>query len=358
MFASRNGGKGWGKPKGFHKGGQANAQALEMQLMSGANQIWTCLLDKTVSMPALAQQWEGVMGLRARVMGLYGMSSPWAPNGTSGRPAGDFGGRWAGSPGDLGGGMAAMCDAGGASAPGWGPGDRGGGLDGVDVKNKLNTALQKVAGRSLAKNEVEVTAEQDPSGAWTAQVFCPTLLSAAYQSAFSFATRKQAEHAAALAALEAEHPDVARECWRERESGVKGDGKGKKRKHGDTSQEGPKTRFNNAIQILMDRNCQKGDIVYETQGDEGGPYVATVCAPGYDADQQWQGAPAADPKQAERNAAEAALAALEEVVAPLAAEKEAKKARLLEEKRAKQEDRRDGALDDELAAAEIPGGLV
>merc|ERR1719474_2630437 len=164
---------------------------------------------------------------------------------------------------------------------------------------------------------------KEPAGGYVAQVSSSTLLESAYSSPFPMATRRLAEHAAAQAALEAEFPEVAQECRTE-----KAEPKGKKRKGINTVEDGPKTRLNNFLQVLLDRPCQKGDITYETQGDEDGPIIAWVCLPAWDPDQSWQGVPAEDQKQAERNAAEAACEALEDVVAPLAEERKAKKAKL------------------------------
>merc|ERR1711966_423269 len=69
----------------------------------------------------------------------------------------------------------------------------------------------------------------------------------------------------------------------------------------------------------------KGEVEYESAEVEGGGFVGTVTLKAYDPNTGYQGHPGANKKLAEDNAAEAALSALADVIAPLQEEHLAKK---------------------------------
>jgi len=104
--------------------------------------------------------------------------------------------------------------------------------------------------------------------------------------------------------------------------------------------ENSKTRLNQVTQLLKGSTLVKGDIVYECVEVDGG-FVANVTLVPVDA--SYEGLPGASKKLAEQNAAEVALEALQDRVAPLEEEHLAKKAKLKKESFEKFKQRRAAA---------------
>lgn len=91
---------------------------------------------------------------------------------------------------------------------------------------------------------------------------------------------------------------------------------------GDRNQ-GAKEKLAQACQLLCGRSLVKGEIVYEVQDEEGQFCCAVTLVP---LNITFQGLPAETGKTAETNAAEAALEALRDQLAPLEAERAQRKA--------------------------------
>lgn len=115
---------------------------------------------------------------------------------------------------------------------------------------------------------------------------------------------------------------------------AQGNGNSKKRKAPEPVTEQPannaefKCRLAQAAQLLMGRPLEKGEIVYETvpvDGEVEGTFVGTVTLVGFDSTTGYQGFPTFGKKNAETAAAEAALVALEDQIAPLEEERKAAK---------------------------------
>ena len=68
-----------------------------------------------------------------------------------------------------------------------------------------------------------------------------------------------------------------------------------------------KEKLAQACQLLCGRSLTKGEIVYECQRDEQGQFAASVTLSPVDPSIAYHGQPAMNQKQAEINAAEAAL---------------------------------------------------
>ena len=79
----------------------------------------------------------------------------------------------------------------------------------------------------------------------------------------------------------------------------------------------------------------KGDIVYETTNLAEAGFSATVCLHEYDPAKTFPGEPAGTTKDAERNAAQAALETLRPLLEPLGVERKAKRAQKNAEQLAK-----------------------
>merc|ERR1712087_423759 len=89
----------------------------------------------------------------------------------------------------------------------------------------------------------------------------------------------------------------------------------------------PQSRLRWAVNLLLGRSITKEDVVFETVEDPStGTYTSTVGIPEVVPDRGFQGEPGANKKEAEANAAAAALQEqLETQVAPIAEQHEANK---------------------------------
>merc|ERR1712196_713405 len=87
-----------------------------------------------------------------------------------------------------------------------------------------------------------------------------------------------------------------------------------------------KQRLAAALNLLLAGPPEKGALVYETAQAEDGSFVSTVTLQAYDPSVGYQGVGAANKKIAENNAAEAALDALKDTLAPLEEEHRNRKA--------------------------------
>jgi len=300
----------------------ANASAslpeLETKLATDANTVLDGVLDLNVSMATLAGKWDVLMKLRSRLLMMHGVAADQAKypsNASTKSPAA-------------------------ASFPpammlAWQAAMMGGGKE-DDFKSQLQTEVSKRAKRTLTKGELVYTVTPDETGKlYTATVHGATdgLLQQPYESAAPVSGKRAAEHAAAKAALEAEFWPA----W-----GGKG-GKGGKGGNGGMGGMGAlasmkalgapseppgsdaKSRMNKAAQLLLGRLLNKGEVAYVTSPVEGQGSVCTVSIPAHDPSASWTGAPAGTTKQAEINAAEAALAALADTLTAIEGEKKEKR---------------------------------
>mmetsp|Transcript_96161 Transcript_96161/g.254013 ORF Transcript_96161/g.254013 Transcript_96161/m.254013 type:complete len:305 (-) Transcript_96161:74-988(-) len=281
-------------------------------------------MDLNVQMSAVGGMVNNLLNLRNKLLGMYGI--PPDP-------------KW--SPGGFGGAVA----AGGIRAP-VAPGPKAAAkkVTAVSVaasgeilwKSKLYEASVKKVKRSLGKDDFIFSTQDVPSGGYICTVGSPSFLVREYSSEGPCASKKLAEHSAAKAALQAEFPEVFRELSMGIPAGVSAQGQnapqGQKRKAGGAAA-GPapgKGELGHLIAIMLSRPVTKEDIVYTTMESEVGgtkTYQSSVALPSYDASQMFRGVPAASKKDAENNAAKAAVTGLAAFAAPLLEEHKAKKAR-------------------------------
>merc|ERR1712217_752873 len=109
---------------------------------------------------------------------------------------------------------------------------------------------------------------------------------------------------------------------------------------GETGGSDPKNKLINAVQLIIDRSCTKGDIAYEVQEmavspGESKTYQATVTIVPYDGANKFAGEVADSGKKAEQNAAAEALKALKDLLPPLEEARAAKNRAREEEHEAK-----------------------
>jgi len=289
--------------KGGGKGGKsADPQMMEMAFCQSANAFFEYLMDWNSSSQDLEQGFRELLTLRTRCMQGYGM------------PAKGGGG------------------AGGGGAIS-GNGD-------VNWKGEFIGQLARLIKRSTTKDEVIFDVQevegQTPGRAagYIATMSCTVLPSGqSYQGEEVCAGKKQAEHAAAKVAIQSEFPEVFARLTSAFVIQAK---QGQKRKAAqpaaNSSDTGEfKQRLTMAAQLLVGRTLEKGEVTYECT-EEQGQYVATVTLQGYDPGVGYQGLPAANKKLAESAAAEAALAALADQLAPVEEAHREKKAKLNKEK--------------------------
>lgn len=295
----KNGGKGGGKGK---MGGKP-PQVLEYQFNEMANYLFENLFDWNKPSPALDGGWRDLKACRDSVLQAYGM---------------------------------------GAVAAGPAPGSEG--VNGMPnwigefyrAYNKAQTAAGK---GSASKDDVTFQVEEIEGKGARGKAYVATLtctgFETTYQGSEPSKNKKEAEHWAASAALQAEFPEAYAEASA-RMSGiaVAPQARGQKRKAAEISEPDAKNKLAQAAQLLMTESMKKGDIVYECAAVEGSPseFVGTVTLSGYDNTVGYQGLPSTDKKMAETNAATAALEALAEKLAPLEeAHKEKKAAKKAED---------------------------
>eukprot|EP00932_Pfiesteria_piscicida_P014287 SRR837773.26024.p1 GENE.SRR837773.26024~~SRR837773.26024.p1 ORF type:complete len:209 (-),score=91.58 SRR837773.26024:72-698(-) len=149
-----------------------------------------------------------------------------------------------------------------------------------------------------------------------------SLLQAEYTCETPQKCKRDAEQGACEVALKAEYPEV----YEKMQALGGGDVRGQKRKLEDGG-EGPaegKGRLSFVMCLLLERSVTKDDIVYTMTGTDG-EYVAKVSLPTYKGGKTFSGAAAAVKKDAEANAANAALKALSGVTGPAIEKHKAKK---------------------------------
>eukprot|EP00449_Zooxanthella_nutricula_P025178 CAMPEP_0198547222 /NCGR_PEP_ID=MMETSP1462-20131121/67437_1 /TAXON_ID=1333877 /ORGANISM="Brandtodinium nutriculum, Strain RCC3387" /LENGTH=318 /DNA_ID=CAMNT_0044277699 /DNA_START=69 /DNA_END=1025 /DNA_ORIENTATION=- len=294
---------------------------LEAQLAVDANSVFDGVLDLNTTMVSLGAQWDKLMELRSRLLIMHGVPAHKArPPGKGVQPP------------------AAASFPPPAMMKAWQTAQfaEGSSPDG-DFKSKLQFAVTKRAKRTLTKGELIYTHTPDESSKpalYTATVHGTSegLLKQPYSSSEPVSGKRAAEHAAAKVALEAEFGFVF-------------DGKvpATPAPPAEAGKD-PRTRLTNGAHLLLGRPLAKGEVVYATrpaEPSEGKGFVCTSSIPAHDPSASWQGAPAESVKQAEMNAAEAALEALAKTIAALEVER-AEKRRLKDQeafakKRAKRE---------------------
>jgi hypothetical protein len=225
----------------------------------------------------------------------------------------------------------------------------------------LHESLSKHLHKPVATGDVEsqliTDPDSSPTQAGTAKWDCSlTIHSMAQESedgqapTFTagdyFLTKKEAEQAAAHAAVQYFWPDAAAsadvmhqafiEEHPEVLAGAQADGDedappAKRQKVSGTPTEvalatgGPKSALNHGAQVLKEGTLEKGEIEYKlspVQGENGETlYVGSVLVKPHSEDMWFEGVPHADKKQAENNAAEAALAELGDMIEEKEAER-------------------------------------
>lgn len=280
--------------------------ALEYQFGQSANEIYEALLDLNTPIEKLFESWQGIIGLRGKILKVYGVDQGAMPG--------------LGAPGVK------------APFPPAGPVPAAAEVDWstFDWKSKLMQAVSSSAKRSLTKGELVYTTEDAEGGGFVSHLSTQGLLQGEYSSAEAQPSKRGAEHAAAKAAMEAEFALVYAGIL-QNPSGGKQNQLGTKRKRDGGDQVVPepdvKSRLNHTVQLLLKRPLQKGDIIYDMTSPEGGSgFVAALRLPNHDPDTTYEGQLSSSKQDAERSAAEAGLAALAEVLTPLEEEHRAKKA--------------------------------
>ncbi|CAE7606964.1 unnamed protein product [Symbiodinium sp. CCMP2592] len=191
-------------------------------------------------------------------------------------------------------------------------------------KGLLQQAYQQTHRKVIPKDEISYVVEAVESQ-FRATVQAP-LLSSPFQGELSI-NKKQAEHAAARAAIYSDFPKYAEVPE-----------KAQKATESAENAMNAKMKLNEMVQLLTGRPVVKEEIAYEVQelpvpGQRGSQYVATVRLASLD-DDCYEGEPASNKKQAEHFAAQAAVAAMAERVQPLEEERrEAKRRKTMEARR-------------------------
>lgn len=285
------GGWGWNGPASMQ---DAPLPVLESTFSSSVDQIYEKLLDLNCEQSAVGNGLQRLLDLRGQLLSAYGVPAEnWTPV------------------------------VGGASAPA--------SVEEIPWKNKLNEAAGKKVQRQLNKGEFVFEVNEDPSGKmYSATVKSESIFSNALEyTGESTSNKRLAEHLAAKAAIEAEFPDFYNAIM----NGA-APTKGTKRKAPAEPGAEPKVPEGKSellyiAQMLLGHPATKEDVVYtvtETPTAAGGMmYTGTVTIPGYDATEVWTGEAGTTKKDAEMNAAKAAVAVLQIAAAPLIEEAKQKK---------------------------------
>jgi len=309
---------------GVGKGAQSIEQ-VEANFAASANKFYEKCMDLNVQMSAVGGMVNNLLNLRNKLLGMYGIppDPKWSPGGFVGGAA-----------------------VGGVKAP-VAPGPKAAAKKAVTAvsqsasgeiswKSKLYDASVQKVKRTMSKDDFVFSIQDNPLGGFICTVGSPSFLVREYTSEDSCASKKLAEHSAAKAALQAEFPEVFLELSMGIPAGAPAQGQkalqGQKRK-AEGASAGPapgKGELGHLVAIILARPMTKQDIVYTTMESEVGgakTYQSSVALPSYDASQMFRGVPAASKKDAENNAAKAAVAGLAAFAAPLLEEHKAKKAR-------------------------------
>mmetsp|Transcript_74847 Transcript_74847/g.178688 ORF Transcript_74847/g.178688 Transcript_74847/m.178688 type:complete len:345 (+) Transcript_74847:40-1074(+) len=191
-------------------------------------------------------------------------------------------------------------------------------------KGLLQQAYQQTHRKVIPKDEISYVVEAVESQ-FKATVQAPGL-SSPFQGELSI-NKKQAEHAAARAAIYADFPKYAEVPEKVQKATEPAE-----------NAMSAKMKLHEMVQLLTGRSVVKEEIEYEIQelqvpGQRGTQYVATVRLAALD-DDSYEGEPASNKKQAEHLAAQAAVAAMAERVQPLEQERrEAKRRKTMEARR-------------------------
>lgn len=220
----------------------------------------------------------------------------------------------------------------------------------LPFRARLNQALQgKFKDEFSAKENLEYTTVQE--GAVFTCELSSDKFSQPYSSDGPAASRKQAEENAAMKAFKEEFPELFRSVPQAVKK-MAADLRGEKRKAGDagvgsgagqgSGGKDPKSLLNMGVTIMVGRSILKGEVDYIVE--EKGSFCQAKCtvncdeiegAPKVFTGKRVNGMSKTDKKQAEQNAAEAALAEFQEQIDVLMPEHEAKKVAREEERRVK-----------------------
>lgn len=327
-------GSGAGRQQVASAGGDISS--LEVQLTAQADALYEGILDLNVPMTKLSSDWSRLLQLRSRLLVMYGVPMKEAAVPSSAPsvvklvapatkpPAGK--GKGKGAP--SGAGVSRVATS--AAAAALGPAES-------DHKSQLQILVSKRIQRGLTKGDLVYSAFEAEGGGFTASVTGPEVLSQEYWSAEPASSKRLAEHAAALAAIQAEFPGAVPGASQPPTKKRKIDASGAAAGAGAGAEDAkdPKSLLCHHAQLLLGRPVTKNDVAYEVhevEGWEGKLFQATVSLPTYDPSAFHQGQPAENLKQAQANAAQAASEALRSIVEPLEEERKAKKAQQAQEK--------------------------
>lgn len=271
-------GKWRGKGNQAVKAVAQQPQVLELQFHERANSLFELMMNFNTQPQQLDHAWRDVMELRNKCLKAYGAA-----------PAR--------------GGMAAVAADGG---PAW--------------KSEFYSAYARKHKTVLSKDDIsfeihDVEGSKPGAIQYVATLTCNNLAQT-YQGDKPANSKKEAEHLAAKAAIEAEFPHEFERLNGLASGVMPAAGKGQKRKAEVISNAAPqesKSRLTQAVQLMVG-TMNKGDIVYETV-QEGSQFTATVVLQAHDPSTGYQGLPADSKKAAENAAAEAALSALADQIA-------------------------------------------
>jgi len=229
---------------------------------------------------------------------------------------------------------------------------------GAEYKSKLQILVAQRAGRNLTKGEI-VYETVEHEGGYIAGVHSE-LLSAQYAGDSGSTSKKVAEQEAAKAALLGEFPEEYQAIIEGQPVGGKGGGLGApgggiKRPHGAMSGGGGgggvpsalndphadgKRKLVEALQMLLQRTLQKGDMEFNTANVQPGvrdsPYQSVLKLPSLDPSAMWT-AQSDNKKSAENMASDLAMAALHDQIAVATEEHQVRKKAKDEARRAKLE---------------------
>jgi len=205
----------------------------------------------------------------------------------------------------------------------------------IDWKSKLCGLIGKREKRTPQKGDFVYTVTEEGGGyvgSISSEMFKTNYTGEPSQS------KRLAEHAAAMAAIQTEFPAEAAQFLAV-SGGVAAPPKqqaGQKRSHAEM-QTGPgdaKSQFMHAAQMLLGRSVTKADVVFETKAvnESETEFASTLCFKAYDPATTYQGQPSDGKKAAESSASTMCLEALASHIAAATEEHQAKKAKQRAEK--------------------------
>eukprot|EP00931_Biecheleriopsis_adriatica_P009214 TRINITY_DN110296_c0_g1_i1.p1 TRINITY_DN110296_c0_g1~~TRINITY_DN110296_c0_g1_i1.p1 ORF type:complete len:349 (-),score=110.90 TRINITY_DN110296_c0_g1_i1:57-1103(-) len=309
--AAKGGGKSTGKGgKGYARVAPAeNLATVQADFEDWAQYLADLITDLNQPVSELSKAWNTVTSLRARLIDLHeGMMTVVSPRSGGG----------------------------------------GGGEEVENHKGMLASVYGKRKGTNLTKGDLVYTVEALAEGGFVATV-SGELLEGGHYTGEPASSKKAAEHAAALAALMQDFPESL-DAPQPKQQPRRGQPQqpppqqhappqGEKRKR-QADEKTFKARLHEMVQTLNGGVANKDDIVYETSpvdGDNGtqpSAWISKVYFPNYNAGLVYEGEPQNSKKDAESSAAAVAVMDLEDQVAPLEAERKAKKQKQAKEKEA------------------------